>query len=302
MSGDLLCKLLTRGHNVSLEGGRLVITPGGDRAVPRAWFEENKAVLATEVISLFEASALRYVDFSVGNFNAGRAAGVRVVFEHCLSGAPARVFFNAGITRTRSTATGEKGARLPGRQFRPKRGSKFIQFWLRTGLAEPRYLSEYHEYMGRLKPLIMTGACDGDGKLTKDTLRPLSITADQIRSAALEGGVRSRSLRVYDGMSSVNHREQVSGSEPSRAKCLQGMQGDAPTAPGSAKKVVSVTVGEVLTFPNTSSLMSQPVAASQILSNVDQLPATNLKEQTHDDWWASYYSAGTRKSRLNDHE
>ena len=250
---------------------------------------------------MLEVNALRYVDFSVGNFNSGRAAGVRIVFEHCLSGAPTRVFFNAGLTRARSTATGKKGARLPGRQFRPKRGSKFIQFWLRTGLAEPRYMSEYHEYLGRLKSMIMTGTCDGDGKIEKDTLRPLSITPDQVQIKALGSGVMSGSLRVYDGMSSVNHREQVSGSEPLGAKCLQGMQGDSPAAQGSAKKVVSVTGGEVLTFPS-STLMSNAAADSQKLLDTDQLTAINLKGHTDEDWWASYDSAKTKKSNSTDYE
>lgn len=301
MSEGLLCKLLARGHDVSFECGRLVITPGGYREVPRAWFEKNKPALASEVIRALHVNALRYIDFSVGNFNSGRAAGVRIVFEHYLSGTPARVFFNAGITRARSTAAGKKGTRLPGRQFHPKRGSKFIQFWIRTGLAEPRYISEYHEYMGRLKSIVMTCVCDEDGRIEKDTLRPLSIQADQVRSAVLGGNMGSGSSRVDGGMPSVNFRDRISGSGLVNRAYLQGLRGNSGAAPGSANEVISITGGDVLPFPTTIPV-NDTSAESRNPENADQLTATDLREETDADWWASYDSAEANRSRSTERE
>lgn len=295
MSGGLLRKLLAKGHAVSFERGRLVITPTGGQEVPLAWFEKNKPALASEVIRALEVNAFRYIDFSVGNYNSGRAAGLRIVFEHYLTGAPARVFFNAGITRARSTAAGKKGTRLPGRQFHPKRGSKFIQFWLRTGLAAPRYSSEYHEYMARLKSIVVTCVCDEDGRIEKDTLRPLSIPAGQIRDKVL----RSGSSWVVGGITSGEHRDHLSGSKPPSPAHLLGPQGESATAPGSAKEVNSNTVSVVLPFPTIVN-SEDDAAAWRDSDNADQSAEADPVEQAHADWWTSYDSAEARTNGLTE--
>ena len=291
MSAGLLWKLLAKGHVVSFESGSLVITPAGDQDVPQAWFDENKSTIASEVIRALEVNAFRYIDFSVGNFSSGRAAGLRIVFEHYLSGAPARVFFNAGITRARTTAAGKKGSRLPGRQFHPKRGSKFIQFWLRTGLAEPRYSSEYHEYMGRLKSIVVTCSCDEDGRIDKDTLRPLSIRAGQIRERVMRSGYSW----VSDGIPSGAYRDHFSGSKPLNTAQSLGWQAGTAAALGGANEVVNITGGEVLPFP-TILPINENTPESRELGEVDEYPAVNPREESDEDWWASYDSAEARRS------
>jgi len=180
-----LAQLLGRGDAVAVEQGRLVIVPASGQLVPDGWFRENERSLIVQAAKLASVIALEYVGYAVGNYGPRRAGGVTLQLRCLADDLEAHVIFNADTTRARSTRGGKAGSPLPRGQFRVGKRSAFLRFWQSTGLPVRR-LSEFHDYMGLLGGLALTGTLGQGSRVEATTLRPLDISASTLRGLVAE--------------------------------------------------------------------------------------------------------------------
>lgn len=105
--------------------------------------------------------------------------------------------FNADLTRQRNTAAAKAGALLPKGQFRIGKRSHFYKFWMGTGLPFPRRLSAMHDYMGKLRSVMLTGLLTDD-RINAGSLVPVSLSTEQFRKAVLPDKFRTISGQLPD--------------------------------------------------------------------------------------------------------
>lgn len=219
----LATKLLRRGDALSIELGQLVIQPASGKPVPPEWITANTARLCREVLMAVGMDAFEYTDYSTGHYGKTRSAGVTLRFVSMVSGQSAYAVFNADLTRQRNTATAKAGALLPKGQFRIGKRSHFYKFWMGTGLPFPRRLSAMHDYMGKLRTVLLTGSLTHD-RINTGSLVPLSLTAEQFREAILPDNSRTRSGQLPD-----NSRTNAPDKEMPTAQVTWGFQPNRTT-------------------------------------------------------------------------
>ncbi|SEA16435.1 hypothetical protein [Microbulbifer marinus] len=175
--GPLVVDLLERGYKVAVVRGRLLIDP----ALPIDEFEVNFESMAAEIVDKCGINGFLYQDYKTGRYGEHKAEGITLQFLSLRNGgSPAYMIFNANLSRARTSKYGAAGSPLPGKQFRITRNHLFYSFWIAAGQPLPPRLSSFHDYMGNLQGLIFTGKYSKEQRIQKDTLRPLSLTHDQI--------------------------------------------------------------------------------------------------------------------------
>ena len=182
---DLLRNLLARGDQVSICNGRLVLIPVSGNTVPNSWIQENRHLLIDQIASLTGITILEYQTYSTGLFVRHKAAGINMQFDCVTTGTPAYTIFNVNLTRSRTTKHGAAGSPLPDGHFAVSKRGKFYAFCRRSGIAIPKRLSTFHEYMGSLKGVLFTGIFDKGERLMKDSITPLNFTCQQLKDMAL---------------------------------------------------------------------------------------------------------------------
>lgn len=183
MSTPSLLRLLARGDEVAVEKGRLIISPASGLHAPAEWLELHERNLIAQAARLAEVSAFEYLSYSVGQYGPSRAGGVTLQFQCINTAQPLFAIFNADTKRARSTQHGKAGSPLPAGQFRVGKRSGFYQFWISTGLPVRR-LSDFHDYMGNLGSLVLTGSPSKGERLDASTLHPLAISTGELATLA----------------------------------------------------------------------------------------------------------------------
>lgn len=208
---------------MSIERGQLVIQPASGKPVPPEWITANRAGLCREALMAVGMDAFEYTDYSTGHYGKTRSAGVTLRFVSVVSGQSAYAVFNADLTRQRNTATAKAGSLLPKGQFRIGKRSHFYKFWMGTGLPFPRRLSAMHDYMGKLRGVLLTGALSGD-RLDAGSLAPVGLTVEQFRGAILPDKIRTTPGQLPD-----NSRTKVPDKETALAQSPRGLQRNQTT-------------------------------------------------------------------------
>lgn len=176
-----LTQLLARGDAVAVEQGRLTLTPASGRPVPADWLAAHSTNLITQAASMAEVTALEYTGYSLGHYSPKLAGGVTLQFRCLASGQELFAIFNVYTARARNTGKGRAGDPLPSGKFRVGERSGFLRFWRSTGLPVRR-LSDFHDYMGKLRGLTFTGTLSKGEKLDAKTLQPLTISGETMRA------------------------------------------------------------------------------------------------------------------------
>lgn len=262
----LVAKLLRRGDAVSIESGQLVIQPASGKPVPSEWIAANTARLCREVLAAVGLDAFEYTDYSTGHYGKSRSAGVTLRFVSVLSGQSVYAVFNADLTRQRNTASAKAGTPLPKGQFRIGKRSHFYKFWLGTGLPFPRRLAAMHDYMGKLRGILLTGALAGD-RIDAGSLAPVGLTVEQFREAILPDNSRTKSGQLPD-----NSRTRVPDKETATAHDPCGLQENQTTC--------------VANHENKLTRRCEYKAPSNTPIPTQRPP----QEQTVDEWLADYSS------------
>ncbi|MDO8863708.1 hypothetical protein Q6D67_18610 [Haliea sp. E1-2-M8] len=177
----LLHQILKRGDSVSIVGGRLCVEPASGAPVPPDWLKAHSREILTEILQRTGQDGFFYENFSTGCYGKCSAPGVTLQFSTIYQ-SDAYAVFNASLKYDRGS---KKGKRYPGKQFRVGQRSAFLKFWKRCGLPL-RYRSDLHEQMNQLQGLAFQGSRSNE-RIAKDTLQPVTMTADTIRRAFVSG-------------------------------------------------------------------------------------------------------------------
>lgn len=183
-AGNMLATLLARGDRIAVVRGRLVISPASGKPVPDDWLKEWAEPLVIAAARLAGLPALSYQGHGVGNYQVGngsssRKGGLALQFYCLTTGQELYAIFNVDTTRARDTKAGKKGEKLPPGRFRVRKQSAFRRFWESTELPFRR-LSDFHDYLGKLKGLTLTGIRLQGGRLEASSLCPLEIRWEEL--------------------------------------------------------------------------------------------------------------------------
>ncbi|MEE1923555.1 hypothetical protein V0R50_19280 [Pseudomonas sp. 148P] len=244
---SMLIRLLNKGDEVSIDVGRLAIRPKSKKVVPKEWLDEHSEEIIKDILSVLEIDAYQYYDYGADYYGPKRSPGVTLHFRSVVKRTHAYVIYNADLSRSRNTVTGQKGGRLPPGQFRIKNQRwGFHKFWERSGLKFPPRLSSFHDYMGNLKGIlfIADGSDSGSERLDKKTLRPLSVTAEEIERALLADNSLTMSSQKADSF-----RTNLPDKEFAPGHGKQGSQARLNTCSSPHGKAVNRSRGVVHHFP-----------------------------------------------------
>lgn len=257
--------LIARGDRLSIEQGQLVIRAASKKPVSQDWLDAHKSGLLHEILLAMHMDAYVYHYYTTGKYVKGKG-GVTLQFSSIVRGARAYVIFNAEVTRSRNVGDAKAGQKLPKKHFRVKPGSEFIRFWLATGLRQPKRLSSFHDYMGKLKTLLFTAPVQ-DERMDARKLQPLSISSEAIRGALLPDNRQTVSGQAPDKNQTSQPDKHLVTAQQSRA-----IQPDSPAGPNyHGNKVTSI--------------------CGYRTARTTPSPTNDPKEQTVDDWLDEYSSA-----------
>jgi|CEGF01.1.fsa_nt_gi hypothetical protein len=243
----LLKQLLWRGDRLSIEAGQIVLIPkSGKQAAADAWLADNHDLLLSEILELTGKRGFRYQGFSVGKYTvdkskAGKspkkAGGLTLQLIDLLTHETVCCCFNVRVDRDRNTRHGTTDQRKKGKQFIAPAGGHFVAFWKRCGLALPRgRLSVFHDYMGRLRPIILQGQLAEPGKADKQSLKPMTIDHDQLMKAA---SLLPDNSRTSAGQLPDNSRTRMPDKETHQHQQTRGIQTDLTTWQNQCVKKVN---------------------------------------------------------------
>lgn len=130
-----------------------------------------------------EITDLRYISYSAGRYHKGLHAGITLSFESEGTGNFYYTIFNVELNRLRTTKRYAAGDPLPKDQFRVGKRHEFYKLWNRLGLKMPPRLSSFHDYMGNLKPCVLSGLARSDGKLANKSLKLARVNEASVLEA-----------------------------------------------------------------------------------------------------------------------
>jgi len=180
---ELLLQLLSRGDEVALKQGKLLITPKSGNPIPIDWLTEHQAKLTADIVSITGAFGLTYLSYSTGNYGDRQYPGLTLQFCNTTGLHNYHAIFNAKLTRARNTQSGKANTALPKNHFRVGQKHLFVKFWQQAGLDLPRRLSAFHDRMGNLKTITFSANARPDGRLDCESIQPLDITFAEILQA-----------------------------------------------------------------------------------------------------------------------
>lgn len=246
----LLHKLLLRGDEVSIQNGRLIVSPRSGNTIPADWFKNNKDELATQIAQLLQLEMFIFDRHTTGNYGARRYSGVTLHFINILTGESAYCVFNADITYKRSSKNNKKGSRLPKGRFSINRNHSLYKFYKSTALPMPRRPSCFHEVINKLKSAVFFGETNHKGKF-KNKLLPLVdisyieiMTAFKIKSLNNESPLTQLNINnkpTVNFNTNSNLTQVLKGLQQNRSTCAKkydtSIQGS--TNKGSSLKAIS---------------------------------------------------------------
>ena len=169
-------KLLKRGDYVAIEKGQIVIRPKSGKPADD-WLKVNARVIYKDVITQAGLDALQYTGYSTGYYTQHKVGGVTLQYRSILTGDLYHVVFNADLKRARGK---QRGQLLPKGQFRVGELHAFTRFWVGLRLNLPRRLSGFHDCMGKLKSVVITGSIDTNNRILKETIKPLDVSYEKL--------------------------------------------------------------------------------------------------------------------------
>lgn len=261
-------KLLSRGDEVCIEHGRLVIRPASGKPIPQAWFQEHAQGLIREILNGVGIESYEYRDYTTGLYGKGKLPGVNVQFRSVVANCSAYTIFNADLTRSRTTQTGKAGSPLPDGHFRAGELSHFYKFWIEAGLAVPKSLTSFHDYMGKLRSILFTAemTANRQNRMKSGSIRPVSVSAEQVRAAFAPDNPQTKPGQVPD-----NFRTAPPDKESAQRLEARGFQPKSTTCHEShGKTVISDCEYTVTTLPPP--------------------PRKRPQEQTDEEWLADFCS------------
>lgn len=222
-------RLLGRGDYIAFEQGCLVITPKSGNPVPDDWLAENLPSLIREIAAATGVVIFQYRRHSVGKFGAHNWSGILLDYTNITTGETAQIFYNCETTRERTTKAGKKGDPLPRGKFRVTERHAFTKYWQSLGLPLPPRLRDFHYCMGKLGGVYVTASQDRLGKIDKSKLKPVTLSADDLKCAFAASTKSSANHPLKTRQSSANYPLSAPAKEMPETQAQQGFQANSST-------------------------------------------------------------------------
>lgn len=261
-------KLLSRGDEVCIEHGRLVIRSASGKPIPQDWFQDHAPGLTQQILNTLEIEAYEYRAYKTGHFGKAKHAGVTLQFRSVVANSSAYTIFNADLTRTRTTKTGKAGSALPDGHFRVGEFSNFYKLWIEAGLAAPKSLTAFHDCMGKLRSILFTAEMTAgrENRMKSGSIRPVSVSAEQVRVAFSPDNLQTKTGQAPD-----NFRTTLPDKESAQHLEARGFQPKSTTCHESHGKTV------ISDCEYTGTTLLPP-------------PRKRPQEQTDEEWLADFCS------------
>lgn len=192
-TAGMLYKLLLKGDYVAIEHGRLTIKPASGREVPRDWLKQHKDELLQEIAKLSGIPLFTYENHTTGRFGIRKKAGVCLHYLSVDLQQPAYLIYNVNLNRSRNTKHGKAGSDKKKGTFSVTRRHMFARKWVDWGLKLPPRYSAFHDYMGRLRDVLLTGEVGPSDKFCKESIKPAEIEFDTLLKLA---GLKPSHIRL----------------------------------------------------------------------------------------------------------
>jgi hypothetical protein len=280
----MLQTLLSRGDCVAVEHGRLVIRPSSGNAVPSEWLNQHRHQLVAEIAQLIGMDAFAYRSYKTGLYGRHLAGGLNLTYRNVRDDAKCSVIFNVELTRERTTKHGQAGEPLPTLHFRVTENHAFVGFWKALGLPLPlRGLTTFHDCMGKLSGMFITGRANASGKLSNSSITPLCISAADIKAA------NSKQSNLPD------NRPIISRQSPDNYPITSRQSPDNYPISIPDKNVPQTQVTQDLerysgTCAN-SHVLSKQVSTfkeQRVIDNDSLSPTNSPEDQTTEEWLSDY--------------
>ncbi len=221
---SLLEFLVDRGDSLSIQAGKINITPKSNIEVCSRWLSLHELDFVSEISRSLGVLALQYEGYQTGKFYGGRAPGVCLSFREINTSESFYAIFNASLVRERSSAKGRQGDPLPPGHFSPYPTGAFMGFWQRTGLKVPRSRTSFHDYMGNLRPLFFTATLgNAPERLDKSAICPLEVAESAITKLRLKKDSPD-GCRITPGQIPDNFRISFPDKQSKETQLVRGTQ------------------------------------------------------------------------------
>ncbi len=183
-TAGVLYKLLRKGDYVAIRHGRLVLQPASGLEVPAEWLKKHKDELLQGIAKLSGIPLFAYENYTTGRFGRHKSPGVCLHYLSVDLQQPAYVIFNVKLNRSRNTKHGKAGSDKKKGTFSVTRRHMFARKWVDWGLKLPPRYSAFHDYMGRLRDVLLTGGIGPSDKFCKESIKPAEIEFDTLLKLA----------------------------------------------------------------------------------------------------------------------
>jgi hypothetical protein len=96
---------------MSIEQGRLAISPPSEESLPAHWLQAHTPILLREILAALSIEAYEYISYTTGFYGRIKAPGVTLQPAATVTGINTYTLFNADLSRDRATKAGAKGTR-----------------------------------------------------------------------------------------------------------------------------------------------------------------------------------------------
>jgi hypothetical protein len=242
----LIPTLVNRGDYLAIEQGRFIIKPKSGIIPKDNWLKRNKRPIELAIIKRLGISSYCYEYYTAGIYDVGngkRESGITLHYKNILTGETPRLTYTVPLTRDRTTKNGNKGQRLPGKQFRVSHRMSFYKLWVKLDLPLPVRLSAFHDCMGKLSNVLLTGTCNDGIKLDKENLAMLEISYEEILSSyCCENPIKSPdNYPTTTRQAPDNVPTRTPDKETPQSHTQQSLEPDSTTGtPNHGNKVIRV--------------------------------------------------------------
>jgi hypothetical protein len=290
---NLTKSLLSKGDNIAVYQGQLIITPKSGKPVPSDWLSMNAQKIITEIAQQKGQSIFTYCYYKTGVYNNGRSPGLMVRFVDLLTGEDVYAMFNAELKRKRTSRNKKAGDPLPDGQFRIGNRSALYKLWIKTDLEIPRRFAEWHKSMSKLIHVYFDAVRSTKDKLSNQSIMPLSLSFKDVRQL-FGDSVATSERQASDNMVTRNGdkvwRQSLVTSNGDKQNAVEQASNDLE----HDSKCVSNQVRVFESAGNLSACASNRVLSDQVMT-CEVIPLTPSKklpqEQTIDEWLKDYDSA-----------
>jgi hypothetical protein len=238
----LLKTLLQRSDYLAVEYGRIILIPKNkDTQTSDRWLKDNWLKVASEILIVSNQKAFTYQEYTTGLYTQHKAGSLHLTLYSPVTGNTAYAIFNAKLTRERNTRFGDENKPLPKKRFTVKEHSGFTKFWRDMNIPLPRRLSAFHDCMGKLKHRLISAKIDENGKAINKTLKPFSITHDELISLVTQADITQTLARQTPN----NYQTNIPDKESAQTYCLSAIETISGTCINHCEVKVKETKNQV---------------------------------------------------------